>query len=189
MSETNGKNGKRIGRPPTPDLEKAVKVSTICDMASRGMLIRDACRQNGISHETFYTWVLFDPAFFDTYARAKECQGNAWAEKALAIAEGDDELTLERMQAATESVADAPEKVKRGLLKALEWAVIQRDRLRVDTLKWAAARRAPKAWGDKQQVEVTGRDGGPVAWRLENLSDGDLKLFEQLAARARVVTS
>jgi hypothetical protein len=39
-----------------------------------------------------------------------------------------------------------------------------KQRLRVDTRKWFAARMAPKRWGDKQQVEVSGPDGAPISF-------------------------
>jgi len=39
---------------------------------------------------------------------------------------------------------------------------VQRDRLRVDTRKWFAARLDPKKWGDKLSAEVTGKDGAPL---------------------------
>ena len=42
----------------------------------------------------------------------------------------------------------------------------QRDRLRVDTRKWLLSKMLPKVYGDKQQHEVSGPDGGPliIAW-------------------------
>jgi len=36
------------------------------------------------------------------------------------------------------------------------------DRVKIDALKWVAARRAPKKYGDKVQNEHTGKDGGPI---------------------------
>lgn len=36
------------------------------------------------------------------------------------------------------------------------------DRVKIDALKWVAARRAPKKYGDKIQNEHTGKDGGPI---------------------------
>lgn len=36
------------------------------------------------------------------------------------------------------------------------------DRVRIDALKWIAARRSPKRYGDRVQQELTGPNGGPV---------------------------
>lgn len=36
------------------------------------------------------------------------------------------------------------------------------DKVKIDALKWVAARRSPKKYGDRVQAEVTGRDGSPL---------------------------
>jgi len=36
------------------------------------------------------------------------------------------------------------------------------DRVKIDALKWVAARRAPKKYGDKMTNEHTGPNGGPI---------------------------
>ena len=38
-----------------------------------------------------------------------------------------------------------------------------RDRLRVDTRKWALSKMNPKRYGEKITNEVVGKDGGPIA--------------------------
>lgn len=39
---------------------------------------------------------------------------------------------------------------------------VQRAKLKIDARKWVAARMKPKSWGDRQQHEHTGEDGGPL---------------------------
>ncbi len=39
---------------------------------------------------------------------------------------------------------------------------VQRDKLRVDTRKWFAARLAPRDWGDRTAHEVSGPNGGAI---------------------------
>ena len=39
---------------------------------------------------------------------------------------------------------------------------INRSRLRVDARKWYLAKLAPKRYGDKAEMAVTGHDGGPL---------------------------
>jgi len=41
------------------------------------------------------------------------------------------------------------------------------DRVAIDTLKWIAARRSSKKYGDKVTQEVTGADGKPIAHAVE----------------------
>lgn len=41
------------------------------------------------------------------------------------------------------------------------------DRVAIDTLKWIAARRSPKKYGDKVTQEVTGIDGQPIQHAVE----------------------
>jgi hypothetical protein len=39
---------------------------------------------------------------------------------------------------------------------------LRRSALRIDARKWLAGKMAPKKYGDKQQIEHAGPDGGPV---------------------------
>ena len=39
---------------------------------------------------------------------------------------------------------------------------VQRDRLRVDSRKWIAAKLKPRKYGERVQNELTGADGGPI---------------------------
>ena len=41
------------------------------------------------------------------------------------------------------------------------------DRVAIDALKWVAARRSPKKYGDRVQNEHTGIDGKPIAHSVE----------------------
>ena len=49
------------------------------------------------------------------------------------------------------------------------------DRVKIDALKWVAARRSPKKYGDKLTNEHTGPNGGPVqtVTRIELVALGD----------------
>lgn len=49
------------------------------------------------------------------------------------------------------------------------------DRVKIEALKWVAARRAPKKYGDKQTQEHTGPGGGPVetVTRIEIVPGGN----------------
>lgn len=47
------------------------------------------------------------------------------------------------------------------------------DRVKIDALKWVAARRAPKKYGEKVTQELTGPNGGPIRTTRE-LTDAEL---------------
>ena len=51
--------------------------------------------------------------------------------------------------------------------------MIDHRRLQIDTRKWLIGKMAPKKYGDKQQLEHSGADGGPVT--LEALIMASLK--------------
>ena len=48
--------------------------------------------------------------------------------------------------------------------EAIDPAGIQRNRLRVDTMKFLMSKLAPKRYGEKTQTELTGANGGPITY-------------------------
>jgi hypothetical protein len=63
-------------------------------------------------------------------------------------------------------------------------------RLRVDARKWLASKLAPKKYGDRQQLEHTGKDGGPIQHMdLSALSDDELNALEAMRAKIGAVAS
>ena len=96
----------------------------------------DALKATGIPMGTWYEWLWRHEECSEMYARARESRGELLAEGIVAHA-----MTADRDNA-------------------------NAVRVQVDAMKWAAARLAPKRWGDKAAVEVTGKNGGPVAMEL-----------------------
>lgn len=47
------------------------------------------------------------------------------------------------------------------------------DRVKIDALKWVAARRAPKKYGDRTSLEHTGKDGAPLPVTRIEIVAGD----------------
>jgi hypothetical protein len=137
--------GRGRGRPPiyTPELGER-----ICKEIASGKSLRTVCEQPGMPHmDTVFSWMRAGGPhveFSDQYARACIDRGHALAESALAI-------------------ADAPVRRIKGHMDAAE---VNDKRLKVDTRKWFASKLAPRAFGDRVQAELTGADGGPVAFTL-----------------------
>lgn len=101
------------------------------------------------AESTVRGWALDDTGGFSAkYARARDLQADCLAEEIVAISD------------------EAPEVVTRGEDDAKEVALdsgfVARQRLRVDARKWFASKVAPKKYGDRQQVEHTGANGGPM---------------------------
>jgi hypothetical protein len=90
--------------------------------------------------------------FSDQYARARQAQAFGLADEILEIADDGSNDTY-----ATDSG------------EMTNYDVIARSRLRVDTRKWYLARVLPKLFGDKQQVEHSGPEGGPMEVRTVRL--------------------
>lgn len=141
--------------PKSPD--RAAIVAAICEQISKGDLAKDACKKAGITRATLHNWTSTDRALLDAYARAREEQAHALAEQAVEIANGEDPLTLAREDAIEEyAEAIAGESNAAQKVRALESNLIQRDKLRVDTLKWMTSKIAPRDYGERQFQEHSG---------------------------------
>lgn len=150
-------------------LDKDRIIPAVLARIALGTLVTDACQLEGVTRETLNQWCRADPALSDAYARAREQQSHALAEQALAIAHGDDALTERRadaIDAAGVELAATGVKDWRKVVSKLEGNLIQRDRLRVDTLKWLTSKIAPKLYGEKVSLEHTGEDGAPIVVQI-----------------------
>ncbi len=118
--------------------ERLAVLTAICERIADGALTEDAARAEGITAKCVRDWVREDPALGALYARAREDAADALAEQALRIA-----------------------------LKSTG-RTCQQDRLKVDTLKWLAARRRPREYGDKMQLTDTEDRPLVVTWVTED---------------------
>lgn len=123
-----------MGRPAF-DFSQPI-ADLILTRISEGENLTDICRDKDIPGvATIYKWLHANVGFADAYQAAREVQAEGLADKALRIAERTHVLLDNGMYVAADP---------------------QRDRLAVDTIKWAAAHLRPKVWGDKQFVEHSG---------------------------------
>jgi NAD-dependent oxidoreductase involved in siderophore biosynthesis len=124
-------------KPPTHPDFRLDVMRRICERISRGELAAAAAHAEGISAPTVWRWTAEDETARTMYAHAKHQAADALAEEAIRIAL---ETTNETYSA---------------------------DRLKVDTLKWAAAKRRPKEYGERQAVETSGEQTLNVVIRSE----------------------
>lgn len=100
-----------------------------------------ACKLAGISNDTFCLAMRNDPERAEKYARAREIMIDTQAQEILDEFDGPPPIGPDG-------------RVDSG---AVQWA-----KQRADNKKWLLSKIAPKKYGDKSQVELTGADGGPV---------------------------
>lgn len=125
------------GRPTdyTPEL-----ASRICAQLAEGISLRTVCLADDMpSKTTVFEWFRKHKEFADQYARAKE--------------ESADALFEETVDIADESLKDAYNADPK-----LVSAIVQAQRLRVDTRKWMMSKMKPKKYGDKVDVTSGGKE-------------------------------
>lgn len=126
----------------TPQKRKRL-ILKVCRLLATGRwLVRDACKKVGLgSTNRLHEWIQRDQLtgkgeLAVLYARARELSAEGLEMKALRLA---------------------------SKATGLSW---QRDRLEIDTLKWAAAKRRPRVYGDKLDVTSDG-DAIPSVMQVE----------------------
>jgi len=130
---------KKVGRPTVYSDKIA---SSICSQIAIGHSLRKVCLSKDVpSIQTIYVWFGKHPEFVEQYARAKTDGGDADADK----------------------IEDIAEKVLTGEYDP------QAARVAIDAFKWTASKKIPKKYGDRQQIEHTGKVG------LVDLTDAELK--------------
>lgn len=108
----------------------------ICALLGRGKSLMEICELDSMpTRETVYNWLQKDKDFFNAYARARVLQEEHYFDLIANVAfdESRDES---------------------GELRIPNAVAVQRDRLKVDTLKWKLGRMNPRKYGDK--IEVSG---------------------------------
>lgn len=111
------------------DEQREMWLEVICTMVAEGETLRDIGRTIGLSAGHLIRIVSSSPEAERQYAIARDAAG--------------DVLEAEIMEAGRN--------VREETAKS--------DRVRIDTLKWVAARRAPKRYGDRVQTDHTSSDG------------------------------
>ena len=146
---------KPPGRPSIYTQELATE---ICNHIADGKSLRTiAAMENMPAQSTIMLWLDGTrPEFSEQYARAHEAYADKLAEETLLIADDSSQDTY----------VDADGNVK------TDTEAIQRSKLRVDTRKWLASKKAPKKYGDK--VAIGGADDlGPVQTVTKEMTDAE----------------
>jgi hypothetical protein len=106
-----------------------------CEEIAKGKSLSAVCRDNLIVQSSVYSQLTKDEDFAERYARARERQADFYADEVIELADN-----------CSGSLEDS-----------------NRTRLQIDARKWACGKLHPRKYSDKASVEVTGKDGSPVA--------------------------
>ena len=100
----------------------------MCARLAAGDLVRDILKDAGFTREQVSAYKLSSPTIKAQWDEAREASADSFHDEALDIARASCDKDL-----------------------------VQSERLRVDTLKWAARIRNPRLYGDKAQLDVNVR--------------------------------
>lgn len=132
------------GRPSKFNQETA---DEICRRIAQGESLREVCRDEHMpSQAAVRGWVVDDrEGFAGQYARACEQRTWLWAEELIEIVDDGSNDWMERQGKNGETYT------------TVDSEAVQRSKLRADTRKWLLSKLLPQYFGDKTQVEHTGR--------------------------------
>jgi hypothetical protein len=118
--------------------------NTICEGLAEGKGMPEVCKALDLTVRTVWNWLIKYPEFLEHYKLARDVQAEIWAAEVISIADDskEDVKVVTRPNGTT--------------YRQIDYENINRSRLRVDSRKWAASHAAPKKYGDRQQVEVSG---------------------------------
>jgi hypothetical protein len=112
------------------------KAASVCERVAAGESLRKAVEAEGITHPTFLRWVGQNAELADQYTRAREMGADV------------------SFDALEELKDETPERGPSGTVDA-GWVAWKR--LQIDTAKWSLAKKAPKKYGEKLDLNHSGR--------------------------------
>lgn len=120
----------------------------ICEQLAEGRSLRSICADKKMpNRSTVFRWLADNDKFRDQYARAREEQADVFFEEIIEIA--DEECTTVRADKHSTSDDDGEGNTE----VVFDTTAVMRNRLRVDARKWAAAKLAPKKYGDRVALD------------------------------------
>lgn len=108
-----------------------IDVEKVLEDVANCMSVVKACKNQGCSSQSFYDKLETVEGLKERYVRAKEDRGDC----------------------CTDKIEEYQQQLKDGLIDAATARVL------IDTEKWKAGKFNQRMYGDKQAVELTGKDG------------------------------
>jgi len=150
-----------MARPSSYNIEA---VEEICLRMINGQGLLKICSDPGMpDRSTVYRWLKDNSEFRDRYARAREALMDFYAEQILTIAfDESGDVVIEQVGDKSKAVANH--------------AKVQRDRLKIDTMKFLMAKLHPGRYGDKLPETVEDRNI-KISWESEDKPINEIKLI------------
>lgn len=139
----------------------------ICERLAGGESLRAICADICVPESTVRTWARDDVnGFAAQYACARGLQADTLFDEIVTIADAD------------------PGTLDSG---ATDSGMVADKRLRIDARKWVASKLAPKKYGEKSSMELTGADGGPLQVDSTAAAEKIAKLLALAEARKSAI--
>lgn len=129
-----------------PTKFKQETADEICAELAVGRSLRDICRKSGPDISTVMRWLAAHEPFREQYARAKTAGADALAEEILDIADDGSNDWMERHDKDGENIG-----------WQFNGEAARRSQIRIDARKWLLSKLAPKKYGDKLDLNHSGR--------------------------------
>ena len=134
--------------------KKEIILNNIFTEIINGRAVRNVLKDEGMPDvTTFYNWIDTNEDKSKQYARACEARADKIFDDILDISDSYENDVIKN--------ADG--------IEVVNYNVIQRDRLRVDSRKWIASKLNPKKYGDKNTTTL---EGGDKPIHIINLGSG-----------------
>lgn len=133
-------NSNQTNKHKTKEQQDKV-ITEILAEVSEGVNITIACIDKGISFKTFYNWISKDKNHLENYNTSRKLQVQKWLNDYFL------------------RITDDSNDVYNGKRDNVQ---VQRDRLIGDTLKWYASKIIPQEYGDKLEIEHTGKQSNAI---------------------------
>ena len=139
---------------------------TICGRLIEGESLERMCEDPKLpSERTIRRWLAVHDTFWRAYARARAQQMEKWADEIVTIADDASNDYMDRIGKDGE------------VERVLDPEAVQRSKLKIDTRKFLMSKLAPRTYGDKVDVNLSG------SVEVSALSDEEL----EARTRARLV--
>lgn len=144
---TKAKKPKTRARVGRPTIFTKVLAQSICAQLVDCKSVRTICAAEDMpSLTTMYRWLDENTEFRDQYRVARDIQADTYAAETVEISD-DDSRDWEMIR--------SPEGVVTGI--KVDGEHVQRSKLRIDARKWYASKLAPKKYGERTDVNVSGQ--------------------------------
>lgn len=143
LAQAGGWKPPKLGRPT--DFSRDI-AGEICRRFAGGETLKAICATEGFPDPaTVWRWRNANEDFRKDYERAREPHAEAMADEIVEISDDGTNDWMEQRDRAGEITG-----------YSVNGEAIARSKLRVDTRKWRAAKYAPKQFGDKTDLSVSG---------------------------------